>query len=275
MKNITLNLYDDHCTKNTRCRHFALLFMFHNYLFTDDTNENFYGDKYTEFCKLPEFPGHFVSFNKNNPRHPSAIIDFEKYNTFNDYFEKLPSNVVRDFDISKNKKYIFEEFTYKNYIPDICEINKSTLKRKSKLNKYYLRTVEEMGGYPKIEAPIENPACSLHNTRWYGVFRYLKKYKQGSIETNKKLIAYCGVARDGELSCVTFLFGHTDYLRDGVMFYLLINIIKSLSRLKNKPRCLQYWSLSSALEKGGLVPWKKRMLFEPANLFANKIGGLV
>ena len=59
------------------------------------------------------------------------------------------------------------------------------------------------------------------------------------------------------------------------MFYLLINIIKSLSRLKNKPRCLQYWSLSSALEKGGLVPWKKRMLFEPANLFANKIGGLV
>jgi len=274
MNSIKLNLYDEYCTKENRCRHFALLFMMHNYLFTDDKNENFYNEKYNEFCGLSEFPGHFISFNSSNPRHPSAVIDFEKYNTFDDYFNRLPSNVIRDYDISKNKRYMFEEFRYENYTPDIHEIHKSTLNRKNKLNKYYLRSVEEMGGYPKDELKIEEPNYPLHHTRWFGVFRYLKSYKQGNIKTNKKLIAYSGIARDGDLSCVTFIFGHNNYLKDGVMFYLLINIIKRLLESENGPRCLQYWSLSN-LEKSGLVSWKKRMLFEPVNLFSEKIGGLV
>ena len=53
------------------------------------------------------------------------------------------------------------------------------------MNPFYLRSIEEMGGAPKVELNVEPPQCELHHTSWYGVFRYLKNYKQGDIKTNK------------------------------------------------------------------------------------------
>ena len=270
MNNINIDLHNEHCTKESTCRHFAVLFMVKNYVFTDDKNPNFYNETYNEYCNMPNFPGHFISFDSGAPRHPSAAIDFQKYGNFEAYFSSLSNSVIRDYRISEKKRYIFEEFRYENYIPDICEINHSNLKRKSRMNPYYLRTVDQMGGPPQEELPIETPSCDLHNTRYFGVFRYLKNYKQGEIKTNKKLIAYAGVARDGDLSAITFIFGHNDYLKDGTMFYLLINIIEKLCIIEKGPRCLHYWSLSG-LETSDIVSWKKRMLFEPTYLFAKPI----
>jgi hypothetical protein len=270
MKKINIDLHNEHCTKENTCRHFAVLFMVKNYVFTDDKNPNFYNEVYNEYCNRPNFPGHFISFSENLPRHPSAVIDFEKYGDFDTYFSNLSTSVVRDYRISEKKRYIFEEFRYENYVPDICEINHSNLNRKSRMNPYYLRSVEEMGGGPEVELPLVAPSCDIHNTRWFGVFRYLKNYRQHKIKTNKKLIAYAGVARDGDLSAITFIFGHNDYLKDGVMFYLLVNIIEKLCIMEKKPKCLQYWSLSG-LETSGIVSWKKRMLFEAASLHAKPI----
>ena len=228
MKKINIDLQNEHCLKSNRCRHFGMMFMRKNYVFTDDSNPNFYNDVYNEYFHKPNFPGHFISFNSDPPRHPSAVIDLEMYNNFEDYFSRLSDNVVRDYNISKNNRYIFEEFCFDNYIPDIHEIHQTTLKRKKRMNPYYLRSIEEMGGYPKEKQKIKEPSCKTHYTKWYGVFRYLKNYKQGDVVTNKKLIAYCGIARDGELSVITFLFGHADYLKNGVMFYLLLNTIQKM-----------------------------------------------
>ncbi len=269
MKEIKIDLYNEHCTKDSKCRHFAIMFMLKNYVFTSDKDPNFYNDTYNEYCKMPNFPGHFVSFNSTPSRFPSAVIDFKSHGDFKTYFDKLPNNIIRDYNISEKKRYIFKEFRYENYIPDIHEINHSNLKRKSSMNSYYLRSIDEMGGVPERELNIEIPPCDLHYTKWFGVFRYLKNYKQGKIKTDKKLVAYTGVARDGDLSCITFILGHNDYLKDGIMFYLLINTIKVMWTME-KLKCLQYWSLSN-LETSSIISWKKRMLFEPAYLFAKPI----
>tara|TARA_R110002110_G_scaffold33241_4_gene114101 strand:- start:296 stop:1042 length:747 start_codon:yes stop_codon:yes gene_type:complete len=241
-----------------------------NYVFTDDKNPNFYDGTYNEWFKMPNFPGHFVSFTSDPPRHPSAVVDLRQYENFESYFSELSENVVRDYKMAENKRYIFEEFCYDNYIPDIHEIHQSTLKRKGKMNPYYLRSIEEMGGYPKEEKPIEPSSCDLHHTKWFGVFRYLKNYKQGDIVTNKKLVAYCALARDGDLSVITFIFGHGDYLKSGIMFYLLVNIVKNVLIIDKRPTCLHYWSMSN-LEPREVISWKKRMLFEPACLYSKPI----
>ena len=265
MKKVYIDLQSEHCLKNNRCRHFGMMFMVKSYVFTSDSDPNFYNNVYNEWALKPNFPGHFISFDSNPPRHPSALIDLGEYTSFEDYFSQLSDNVIRDYNISKNNRYIFEEFCFDNFIPDIHEIHQTTLKRKKKMNPYYLRSIEEMGGYPQEEKQIKEPSCKTHYTKWYGVFRYLKNYKQGKITTNKKLIAYCGIARDGELSVVTFLFGHGDYLKNGVMFYLLLNTIQKMFTIKESPKCIHYWSMGG-LEDPKIISWKKRMLCKPVQM---------
>ena len=104
---MNIDLHNEHCTKDTQCRHFAVMFMVNNYIFTDDKNPNFYNDTHNEYCNGPKFPGHFVTFNSNEPRHLSAVIDFKKYKDFMTYFNSLSNNVIRDYKISEiyNKSY--------------------------------------------------------------------------------------------------------------------------------------------------------------------------
>ena len=59
-------------------------------------------------------------------------------------------------------------------------------------------------------------------------------------------------------------------LKNGIMFYLITNIVKRLIEDKKPPKCLQYWSMDNS-EGKGLTSWKKRMLFEPAYLYAGQI----
>ncbi len=65
------------------------MFMKKNYVFTDDKNPNFYNETYNEWFKKPNFPGHFLSFTSDPPRHPSAVIDLTQYKDFDSYFSKL------------------------------------------------------------------------------------------------------------------------------------------------------------------------------------------
>ena len=133
MKKINIDLHNDHCNKNSKCRYFAMMFMVKNYIFTDDKNENFYNDVYVEWHNKPNYPVHFISFSDKPSRYPSSVIDFDKYDNFDKYYKNLSSSVKRDYTIAEKKRYIFEEFEYDNFIPDISELNKSNLKRKNKL----------------------------------------------------------------------------------------------------------------------------------------------
>ena len=40
----------------------------------------------------------------------SAVIDFQKYESYDSYFSALSNNVVRDYSISEKKRYIFATF---------------------------------------------------------------------------------------------------------------------------------------------------------------------
>ena len=82
MKNVYIDLQNEHCLKTNRCRHFGMMFMVKNYVFTSDSDPNFYNNVYNEWFHKPSFPGHFISFNSRPPRHPSALIDLEEYTSF-------------------------------------------------------------------------------------------------------------------------------------------------------------------------------------------------
>lgn len=75
-------------------------------------------------------------------KQPLAVIDFSKYKNFEDYFETLPENVRRDIAISKDKRFAFKEFSFDDFIPDFCEINRSQLKRLPDINPWYLQPTE-------------------------------------------------------------------------------------------------------------------------------------
>ena len=56
---------------------------------------------------------------------------------------------------------------------------------------------------------------------------YLKKngYQQGEIITNKKLIGYVSLERNGELLLYSRIIGHGDHLKNGIMYLILINLL--------------------------------------------------
>ena len=90
--------------------------------------------------------------------------------------------------------------------------------------------------------------------------RYLKRYKQGDVETNEKLCAYCKVNVDGELATVGLVWCHADYLKYGAMVHLMSFVIKNIFCNRNI-KYIAYYGL-------GQSRWKQRMLFAPTKVRA-------
>ena len=96
----------------------------------------------------------------------------------------------------------------------------------------------------------------LHYSKWYGIFKYYKHYKQSNRVTNEKLFAYCKVAYDGEAATVHLIFGHENNLKEGIMTHLLTSIVKECFENKNI-KYLIYSTWSPPLNT-----WKARHLFK-------------
>ena len=208
-------------------------------------------------------------------------IFFRDYKNYEDYYSKLPKNVRRDIKISEKSRFYFKEMNLMNHIPDIRLIHKENKDRihslkipgqegayayrgGNKFNENYTKIFDEIE-LPKTKMGNRELKDPLHCTKWYGIFRYLKHYRQGEVITNEKLLAYSAIHLDGEISSVGFIWGSPQYHSSGIMFNLIISMVKELME-SGKIKCLNY-------AKSGipdLQKWKERMLFRKSYIMVNK-----
>ena len=190
-----------------------------------------------------------------------AVINFNDYeNKYINYYRSLSKNVQRDVEKCKKKGYYIRQYDLNKFLQDFSKINFSQLNRKENVNPWYLQNYlnfkgAHSGGYHKWED-------ESHYTRWYGMFKYLKNYKQENIITNERLYGYCKVAIEGEMASIHLIWSHTDCYKDGIMFALLVSVIEEVINLPNVKFLVYYgW--------GQYPKWKSRLLFEPCKLKVN------
>tara|TARA_Y100000401_G_scaffold65060_1_gene51834 strand:+ start:7638 stop:8393 length:756 start_codon:yes stop_codon:yes gene_type:complete len=211
-------------------------------------SESFSSNAYDELI-------HRVSTGSQRPWNEDLmVIDFDNYNKeYSQYQSLLSKNVRRDIDQSEKKGFIFKEYDFNSFVHDFSEINYSQNTFKGSINPWYLNHIDFFeGSHSEGQHLWED---EKHYSKWYGIFKYLKHYKQGDVTTDEKLYAYCKVLVDGEMACIGQIFGHAKYLKQGLMFKLITSIVKDIINNKNI-RCLIY---SGA---GQYPTWKNRMLFE-------------
>jgi|21_taG_2_1085346.scaffolds.fasta_scaffold02164_4 hypothetical protein len=193
-----------------------------------------------------------------------AVIPLEKYDRAHaNYLGALSKNVRRDASIAQKRGLYLKEYDFNDFIPDFVEINHSQLDRNhrkhEKINPWYLQPGDAYKGMHTSRIhPWQN---EHHYGAWFGVFKYLKHYQQDGKTTNEKLVAYCRVAFDGELAIMTLFWAHTQFFREGIMFYIVSELVKELMSYPN----IKYMVYYSANQYPG---WKQRMLLEPTYIRA-------
>jgi hypothetical protein len=179
------------------------------------------------------------------------VMDFNEYDWCGKHYEEnLSKNVRRDISQCFKKGFQFKEYNFNSFIYDFLEINYSQSDLKGGINSWYLNDFSFFdGSHSGYQHEWED---SAHYSKWYGIFKYLKHYKQGDVQTSEKLYAYCKVLVDGEMACIGLTWCHAKHMKQGLMFSLITSIAKMLMETEGV-KCLVY--------SGGMARWKKRMLF--------------
>lgn len=137
---------------------------------------------------------------------------------------------------SERNGYRFRAIDPKLYIEQIHHIHTSAPVRQGKaMDTAYL---EPLRTYP------ENA-----NNTYYGLFR------------DEMLVGYLWCVRSGELITLNRLLGHAGYLKDGIMYQLVLSGIREIFGMKDRPAYIMYDTLFGASE--GLGLFKKRLGFKP------------
>ncbi len=209
----------------------------------------------------------------------AAIIDLRRWTTFDDYFADVrhihKGSAARHAKKARRCGYSAHIFPWKLHVPDACEINFSKPVRCGKpMRPGYTKSVKEMGGAPQEPIEFTPDPCPYHHMIPWGVFKPIEGYRQGKAKTGEKLLAYIKFKRIGDMVLYTQILGHGDYLKDGVMYFLHLEIIKWLYGLRHNPARFGPWTdgiryiVYAQFFSGnqGLRQWKKKLCFEPARL---------
>lgn len=217
--------------------------------------------------------GRYVGEKKPFPGQiQSAIIDLRGF-SYDDYMKRVrevhKGAALRQSKKSYREGYYCKRFVWKNFIPDIVEINQSKEVRSGgRMRVAYRRSVEEMGGAPKNLVPLKEPPCPVHCTHCWGIFEHNSGYRQGDVVTEEKLLAYIKFKRNGNIAIYTSILGHGDYLKYGIIYRLHYGILEwvgeNLSGALAGLEYLMYGSVNSGGQ--GLQQWKKRALYKGAYL---------
>lgn len=202
-----------------------------------------------------------VDCAQSNPPHPyqgeMAVIDLSLYDGFDSYIKSISPNVKRDISLCENRKFYFQKYDFNLFIPDFLSINESQNQLKGGINNWYLNDISYFkGSHSNFLHEWED---EHHYSIWFGVFKYLQHYKQECDITNEKLFAYCKLAIDGEMATITFIWGHSDFLSKGIMFFLLSNIIRECFNIPSV-KFLVYYGY------GQYGSWKSRIGFLPCRI---------
>ncbi|GCE96464.1 sulfotransferase [Arthrospira platensis NIES-46] len=200
-----------------------------------------------------------------------ACLNLKDYTTYEEYInhvkKKYKGSTIRQATKSDKKGYVCKPFARKMFIPDLVEINHSKEFRCGKpMKDSYLKTVEEFGGYPTKEYFYTAPECTQHYDIWWGIFKSIPGHQQGDIITHEKLLAYIDLRRIGNFALYSYILGHGDYLKDGIVYRLHFAVIEWLLDSKNLySQNLNYLMYAGFYQGGhGLEMWKKKTLFCPA-----------
>jgi hypothetical protein len=204
-----------------------------------------------------------IVFSLNNNTHKlygrenMAVINLQNYDSFDDYKNSLSTNIQRDILNSTKNKFYFKEFDFNDHVFDFSEINHSQSKKKNGINSWYLQDPKKYLGSQNNER--HHWEDDRHYSKWFGLFKYYKNYKQGDLKTNEKLFAYCKLNVDGEMASIGLIWSHANYLKDGLMFSLITSLVEEVMKNKNI-KIFVYYGFNQ------YSSWKRRMLFEPMKI---------
>ncbi len=170
-----------------------------------------------------------------------ALIDLNLYKNFEDYYKSVNGKNSSAYYARKatKREYKFIEIDRNRYIEDIYAINTSTpIRQGQKMSQSYLEKVEKYEDEP--------------NYRYFGI-----------VNREGKLVSYCNIAFYGEFSLVVSLLGHKEYLNDGVMYLMMIELNKIIFNeyhLKGY-NYIMYDTFFGATE--GLKKFKQKLGYKP------------
>jgi hypothetical protein len=139
--------------------------------------------------------------------------------------------------------------------------------RRSEKSGYQFRLIDPNSYSERIQAIHLSAPVRQGKTMSATYLNPLKEYPQNAQNSyyglfkEQELIAYLWCVRSGELITFNRLLGHADYLKDGVMYHLLISGIKEIFQMENRPKFIMYDTILGASE--GLGLFKKRLGFKP------------
>jgi len=242
--------------------------------------------------------GRFIGINSHLPIETSSIIKLSDFETFSDYFTSVKKiarkSAIYPARLAGRKGYFTSPFFQSCYIDDYLDINVSSAKRQGKeMSPSYLRSDSRWENY-EIEGTED--VIELNKERYpenaeffdnfkgthdwglhFGSFFPEEGHKQGNFQTNQMLVGYLYVRRFGDVASYSYIIGHSDHLRNGIMYQMHFDLIELLFNTDNEFfNGIKYIFYSGhyqgenrdGIKTWGLRRWKEKLLFKPINLQA-------
>lgn len=176
------------------------------------------------------------------------LIDINAFSTFDEYYKSINGKNSAAYYQRKalNRGYKFIQIDRNDYIDDIHEINTSSDCRKGrKMSNSYLQKIDKFENLP--------------NYKYFGV-----------INESGKLLSYICLGFYGEFVIYNQLLGHKDFLNDGVMYLMIVELNRLIfNEYKNSTdfsegggiRYIMYDTFFGASD--GLKMFKTKLGFSP------------
>lgn len=210
-----------------------------------------------------------------------ASIDLGNYHGYNEFEKHLKKAGAAFYERRKAEKrdYYTQFFQRQTFIADIVSINTSAPIRQGRpMDRPYLKTVEQLGGYPNKKLPRIVPTQNIHWAQLFGTFRSLDGHRQGDLVVDEQLLSYMVVRRIGNFAFYGTIIGHQDRLGEGIVYKMHHDFIKTVLEARSNAaagaqhdaslldlRYICYAGFSATYT--GLARWKKVNLFQPRRFY--------
>lgn len=159
-----------------------------------------------------------------------------------EYFRKIEASGRRNVRKARKLNYVFQRINFNDWLSDIAAIRLSTEERQGKLPQDFLKGEV---------APCRNPESktSVHDYPYFGVLK------------DGRLYSYAGCLISGELAIIEHIYGHADYLSDGIVPLLFAGIANYIEEQYPNVKYYCYGSFFGAGQT--MRRFKKKFRFEP------------
>jgi hypothetical protein len=189
------------------------------------------------------------------------LIDLARYPDFDAYAGHLARRskgaAMRQIRKARRLGFYCKPFDRRYHRLDLYRIDTSKRFRSGPVLAAFLRRMPAHAVRPSTTPEPNPPPCFHH---WYvdwGVFV--------AAAGDERLVGYLYLKRIGEIARVTALMGHGDYLREGIVKLLFVEVMRWLLDHRDPHvrgiRYLHYGAIQHG--NAGLTLWKDRFQFEP------------